>query len=142
MFQLLGIKKDKLSFEQVLSHYAHDFNDPNLGIKGGIRWPEKDLLTQPRIAEKRIDFSQGPLQHTGNSLDLAIGGNGFFKLQTKDGIMYTRAGNFTLDKDGFIVSQKGYKLLGKGGPIQVRGKGRIQITRMGIYMLERQWLEQ
>lgn len=128
----IGYKKDKLSFEDVLIHYAHDFNDPNLGITGGVRWPEKDLNTQPRIGEKQIDFSQGDLRRTQNPLDLAIGGQGFFKLQTPYGIMYTRAGNFTLDKDGFIVSNNGYKLLGKGGPIQIAGRGKITITEDGV----------
>ncbi len=128
----IGYKKDKLAFEQVLSYYAHDFLDPNIGLNEHIRWPEKDLLTQPRIGEKRVDFSQGPLKKTGNPLDIAIGGRGFFKLETPSGIMYTRAGNFTLDTNGFIVSPKGYRLMGKGGPIQINGHGKITITQDGV----------
>jgi len=137
----IGYKKDKLAFEDVLLHYAHDFLDPNLGIKGGVRWPEKDLLTQPRIGEKRIDFSQGDLRKTGNPLDLAIGGKGFFKVNTPGGILYTRAGNFILDEKGFIVTPHGYQLVGKGGPIQLPKRGKITITQDGNIFVGNQKIE-
>ncbi len=127
-----GYKKDKVAFEDVLTHYAHDFLDPNKGITGGVRWPEKDLLTQPRIGEVVIDFSQGQLIQTGNPLSLAIEGPGFFKVQTPQGIMYTRDGNFKLDPNGFIVTNKGYQLLGQNGPIQVPTSKNIEITSDGI----------
>jgi len=56
-------------------------------------------------------FSQGDYQSTGNSLDLAIEGQGFFQVTMPDGtINYTRAGNFNLDKDGRIVTTDGYPL--------------------------------
>ena len=129
-------KCDKMAFEDVLFHFAHDFLDPNVGITGGVRWPEKDLLTQPRISEKRIDFSQGPLISTGNPLDLAISGPGFFKVQTPTGkIYYTRAGNFSLDSQGFIVDPHGNQLLSTSGPIQIPGRGKITIHQDGsIYL--------
>ncbi len=129
-------KCDKMAFEDVLFHFAHDFLDPNPGICGGVRWPEKDLLTQPRIAEKRIDFSQGPLISTGNSLDLAISGPGFFKVITPQGhTFYTRAGNFSLDSQGFIVDPHGNQLLGTSGPIQLPSRGKITIQKDGTILL-------
>jgi flagellar hook protein FlgE len=51
-----------------------------------------------------VSFSQGDLQQTGNSTDIAINGNGFFILRNEDAIFYTRGGQFQFDNDGFLVS--------------------------------------
>lgn len=57
-------------------------------------------------------FTQGSLQQTGNSFDLAINGNGFFQVQLPDGtIGYTRDGSFQLDNQGQMVTPSGYILL-------------------------------
>jgi len=60
------------------------------------------------------DASNGPIQPTGNPLDLAIQGAGYFPIQTPGGIQYTRAGAFQLNSQGEIVTQSGYPLLGEG----------------------------
>jgi len=58
-------------------------------------------------------FKQGNLETTSNPLDLAIDGEGFFSLKETDGSMlYTRAGSFGLDKDGYIVNSRSQKLQG------------------------------
>lgn len=58
-------------------------------------------------------FTQGNLKVTGNNMDLAINGEGFFKVGMTDGsTAYTRNGEFKLDKDGYIVSNNGAKLQG------------------------------
>jgi flagellar hook protein FlgE len=54
-----------------------------------------------------IRFRPGDLQETGNDTDAAIEGNGFFVLRGKDGTVYTRAGQFQFDDDGFLVSANG-----------------------------------
>ncbi|MEY4591445.1 MAG: flagellar basal body rod protein [Pseudomonadota bacterium] len=57
-------------------------------------------------------FTQGALQQTGNDLDVAINGNGFFQIQLPDGTTgYTRDGSFQLDNQGQIVTTSGYVLL-------------------------------
>lgn len=61
------------------------------------------------------DYSQGSLKHTGNPLDLAIDGEGFFEIATPDGIKLTRAGNFTLDGSGKLVTKEGHFVLASGG---------------------------
>lgn len=60
------------------------------------------------------DFSQGSLESTTESTDLAIGGNGFFVVSPAGQELnyYTRAGNFRFDEDGFLVSPQGYRLQG------------------------------
>jgi len=55
-------------------------------------------------------FTQGDFQNTGNALDIAIEGEGFFQVEVGDQIMYTRAGAFKLDSDGTIVTANGYVL--------------------------------
>lgn len=62
-----------------------------------------------------FDFSQGSFRQTGNPLDIAIQGSGFFAVQDINGnVAYTRNGHFTLDQNGYIVNQQGDYLLDQG----------------------------
>ncbi|MBK9324075.1 MAG: flagellar basal-body rod protein FlgF [Bdellovibrionaceae bacterium] len=60
------------------------------------------------------DFSQGSLRPTGNTLDVAIDGKGFFEVATPTGVKLTRAGNFTLDGNGQLVTKDGFPVLKNG----------------------------
>src|SRR5919106_10955 len=64
-----------------------------------------------------VDARQGPLAQTGNALDLAIEGGGFFELAGNDGPLYTRQGSFRLDARGRLVTPGGLALTGAGGEI-------------------------
>ena len=65
------------------------------------------------VAAVAQQFSQGNVTVTGNNLDVAINGNGFFKVQQADGsAAYTRAGNFKLDKTGDLVTNGGAQVMG------------------------------
>lgn len=85
------------------------------------------------------DYSQGGLKPTGNALDVAIDGKGFFEVATPGGVKLTRAGNFTLDGNGQIVTKEGYPVLSAGNPgddpasrvIRVQGTGSITISDSG-----------
>ncbi len=68
------------------------------------------------------DYSQGPIVTTGNSLDFAISGEGFFKIDTQEGIKYTRNGNFNIDVNNLLVDQNGNPVLGQGGAIALEGE--------------------
>ncbi|AGH94783.1 flagellar basal-body rod protein FlgF [Pseudobdellovibrio exovorus] len=57
------------------------------------------------------NFEQGSLKHTGGKLDVAIDGAGFFEVMTPSGVQITRAGNFTLDGDGQLVTKDGFPVL-------------------------------
>ena len=61
------------------------------------------------------DSQAGPMQHTGNPLDLAIGGDGYFSVQTPNGVRLTRAGNFSLNATGNVVDMQGNALLDSNG---------------------------
>lgn len=66
-----------------------------------------------------IDFTQGPMVLTGNPLDLALEGNGFFSVMTPDGKQYTRNGTFTINEENVLVTKEGYPVLGSGGEISI-----------------------
>jgi flagellar basal-body rod protein FlgF len=70
-------------------------------------------------------FQQGTVHPTGNPLDIAIEGQGFFKVKTEYGVRYTRAGNFTLDKGQRLVDGNGNPVQGRNGEITVRGKNVV-----------------
>jgi flagellar hook protein FlgE len=73
-----------------------------------------------KVTNVAQQFSQGNIAFTENSLDLAISGDGFFVLRETDGTMkYTRAGAFTLDRDGFVTNSTGQNL--QYYPIDVSG---------------------
>ena len=78
----------------------------------------------------KTDFSSGHLKHTGNALDLALNGNGFFCIETPDGIQYTRKGNFTLNEKGILVTQEGLPVLSERGKIEINGKNFV-VDRKG-----------
>lgn len=61
------------------------------------------------------DFSDGPLRSTGNPLDVAIRGEGFFEIETEDGVLYTRSGRLHLDPIGMLINAGGQAILGTDG---------------------------
>ena len=63
------------------------------------------------------DFGQGALKQTGAPLDMAIEGNGFFKIATDKGERYTRDGRFAMDAQGRLITQSGQPVQGDGGDI-------------------------
>lgn len=91
-----------------------------------------DEMLQARM---RIDLRPGDVQQTGNTLDLAISGDGFFKVQTPQGDRYTRNGTFSIDKDKYLVTQDGYKVLGESGPIALDG-AEITISDEGNIVVD------
>lgn len=81
------------------------------------------------------DFSQGAIRETGNPLDLAISGKGFFAtLDAQGEIAYTRNGHFNLDSNGFLVTQHGDQVLdGAYAPIfiGIEGVNSVNFLRNG-----------
>ncbi len=65
------------------------------------------------------DFNQGSLKRTGATFDLAVEGEGFFKVSTPTGERYTRDGRFSLDGQGRLVTQSGQPVQGDGGDIVI-----------------------
>lgn len=77
-----------------------------------------------KIGENYTDYSQGSLRETSNGYDMALAGEGFFSVEFKNkagqtSTKYTRDGSFTLNKDGYLVTQDGDYVLGKNGRIKL-----------------------
>jgi len=82
----------------------------------------KDAIQRSLWSRTHIDFTQGNIKQTGNPLDVALNGPGFFVLQTPDGPRYTRAGQFKLNGAGDLISPEGWPVLARGGnPIRLAG---------------------
>lgn len=78
------------------------------------------------------DRAPGAMTQTGNALDLAISGEGFFVVATPTGERYTRAGRFTLDGDGRVIDADGNALQGAGGALVIPPEaGRVAISAEG-----------
>jgi len=74
------------------------------------------------LSGTQLDTSQGSLVKTGNDLDLAVEGPGYFAVQTADGPVYTRGGNFKVSPQGQLTTAAGDPVLGDNGPIAIVGQ--------------------
>ncbi|MGN0505268.1 MAG: flagellar hook-basal body protein [Lachnospiraceae bacterium] len=77
-----------------------------------------------KVGEVYTNHKQGSMRVTGNTYDLAIDGDGFFQMKVtdsagRDHIRYTRAGNFTITKEGYVTDADGNHLQGESGDLQV-----------------------
>ena len=95
----VGFKKSRTEFGDVFA----------ASVLGGGANQQGSGVSLQNIAQ---DFSQGNISFTGNALDLAINGKGFFVLKSEAGTAYTRAGAFGTDKDGNIINSQGERLQG------------------------------
>lgn len=90
------------------------------------------VSTMPVIDRPWTDLSQGLLQSTGNSLDLALSGSGFFTVEGPHGNLYTRNGSFRLAANGRLVTPDGYPVGSSGGtPLTLDGARPIDISSDG-----------
>lgn len=103
-----GFKKSRAEFEDLMYQnmkIAGAATDGDNTIPVGI---QVGMGVRPTAVHKF--FTQGDFQNTGNALDVAIEGDGFFQVEVNDELMYTRAGAFKLNEDGTIVTANGYIL--------------------------------
>jgi len=113
-----GYKKDRLFTEALNERLTKDGS------------PRTD-----RRLQQRNDLSGGSLKETGNPLDVALGGDGFFVTQAQGGgaERYTRAGHFVVGPQGTLRTPEGRQVMGEGGPIQipVEEGGEVKISESG-----------
>jgi flagellar basal-body rod protein FlgF/flagellar basal-body rod protein FlgG len=77
-----------------------------------------------------VDVQSGTLERTGNDLDVAMEGSGFFVVQTKAGLRYTRNGNFRVDAGGRLTTAEGNPVMDEQGPIEIPS-GPVSISSDG-----------
>ncbi len=101
-----GYKRQRAEFEDLLSETLHGSAAPD--PRGGTAPSALQVGMGVRTGSTTRSFGQGDLQTTNNPLDVAIGGDGFFKVTRQGGdFAYTRAGNFRVDATGRLVTARG-----------------------------------
>lgn len=128
-----GYKKDQQSFKDVFIKFAHDtIMEPVMNVRSKKLFPEPIEIAKPRLAESRTNFEQGSMRLTNGPLDLAISGEGFFKVRTAFGDFLTRNGHFHVTSEGQLVTANGEEVLGDGGPITLpQGASNVFINQAG-----------
>lgn len=112
-----GYKKDVAVVSSFKEEYISRLNDSqnftsNNGVIGKITYGAK-------IDDVYTDFTQGSVVSTNLETDLAIQQDGFFTVQTPNGLAYTRDGNFSINQYGQLVTKEGYNVMGQDGPIEL-----------------------
>ncbi len=116
----IGYKKSRMSFESLL--------------RGEKQITDASGINYSRVRENFTEFTEGPIKGTDNPLDIAIYGDGFFKVQSLDGIKYTRRGDFQVDQDGTLLTGNGMPVLDEGNaPIVIPDTdlSKISINSLG-----------
>ncbi|HET6448674.1 MAG TPA: flagellar hook-basal body protein [Conexibacter sp.] len=94
-------------------------------------------LTTGVAADRMVtDTSPQPVRDTGEPLDLAIVGDGWFAVQTPQGTRYTRNGQFSAAADGTLTDQLGNRVLGASGqPVKLDASGHVNAQDVGVFAL-------
>ncbi len=118
-----GFKRNGLFINELM-----DAQQANIRNKINQPLPEGEI-------QSYTENTQGPLRETKNKLDFALNGDGFFSVQTPDGIQYTRDGQFTVSPEGLLVTPNGYQVIGQSGPIAIQGE-KIEVADNGLIMVD------
>ncbi len=102
----VGYKKAAVTFKDLYSETMSSAAAPTTdGTSGGVN--PKQIGLGVTVNSITNVMTAGAASYTGNTMDLAISGDGFFAVSTQTGIMYTRAGNMTLDEEGNLITATG-----------------------------------
>lgn len=131
----------RIKQQEVIANNLANVSSP--GFKRDVVFTKELSKAQQRNAARKSDwqtpmidqvytgFEQGQLDKTGNPLDIALEGQGFFIFETGDGNNFlSRAGNLTVDSEGYLADSEGHLLLGDAGPINVGG-GTVSVSESG-----------
>ncbi len=127
-----GMKSRMESLDMLANNIA---NTGTAGFKSDREFYGLYQQELPVIEKQWTDLSQGTLTPTGNPLNLAISGSGFFALNTPTGVVYTRNGNFQISKSNELATADGYTLrntLDNGKPLKVDPAQPIDINKDGV----------
>jgi flagellar basal-body rod protein FlgF len=121
-----GYKADRTS--------QRTFNDLLLrsSVTGATVGPQSTAVQVDKIV---TDFSSQPVKDTGEPLDFAIVGDGFFAVQTPQGTRYTRNGQFELDAQGRLTTAAGNPVLDASGRTITATNGTVDPRRLGVVAL-------
>ncbi|HEY9746652.1 MAG TPA: flagellar hook-basal body protein [Oculatellaceae cyanobacterium] len=122
----IGFKGNKLNYQSFPEMLMNRLSSQGVAPVGSI-------MTGSQIYGTFTNFSQGQTVATGNTFDMAIEGGGFFTVKNRYGqLYYTRAGNFTIDENGFLTTLNGDRVQGELGDIQLNlDEGPFNINQRG-----------
>ena len=134
--ELANLATNTMSQLDVVSHNLANLSTPGFKVEhlySGDKTPAKpdDVGGKVFIV---VDHTPGLMQKTDNPLDAAIQGEGFFVVESKAGLAYTRKGNFTINKNQ-LVTQSGEPVLGETGPIKINGN-QVTIESNGTVLVD------
>lgn len=132
-----GYKKDLAVSKEFREMLIYRINDPNVrnippSFPPGMV-PIGYLGTGAMVDNIYTSQTQGIIRNTGNPFDLAIMGEGYFAVDTPNGLRYTRNGSFTQNADRELVTLTGDRVLGENGPIVLMGKQVSVDEAGGVY---------
>src|SRR5438067_8503457 len=107
----IAFKTGRVTFQEGFAQMMGSATRPGSGGGGGTNPSEIGLGAQVGSIDRL--FSQGSLETTGQTTDLAVQGNAFFVLNNGDQHYYSRAGNFQLDANGNLVATNGFNVQGR-----------------------------
>lgn len=163
-----GFKRDTGTFNEYLTAVRRNDTVEGLGreIQNTVMLDARPQTDKSFVELDGVytDFTQGSHQKTGRSLDFALSGAGFFEVLTPAGVQYTRAGNFSVNAEGVLVSSSGHPILGAApagvevppearvirllqGPVHATSDGTLVQNQTNVAQLaitefsDRQWLE-
>ncbi|MFN2527932.1 MAG: flagellar hook-basal body protein [Candidatus Baltobacteraceae bacterium] len=100
------------------------------------------LGTGSLVMDTPTNFEEGAFAQTGNTLDVALSGPGFFAIQTPQGVRYTRDGSFVRNNQGLLTTQQGDLVLGKAGAITVPPAAKFEVGTNGAVSVNGQTTDQ
>jgi len=130
----VGFKADLLRFVSAPAIHTWRIDDPTTIDSAGRPRPEYIGLTNVGTMDTEVwrDFDQGQPVYTGNALDVAIFGPGFFRVVDENGTeVYSRDGQFKRSSDGYLVDNQGRRVQGLGGDIFLGDGATVNINRSG-----------
>lgn len=112
---------------------AHNIaNVATPGYKRRIGFADTVAARSEVALATRIDAAQASLTETGNVFDMAISGDGYFRVRDGERTLYTRQGQFRRDADGALVTPQGYVLQQSGGGDLVIDGAKIDLARIAV----------
>lgn len=126
-----GCRTQALRFDIIANNLA------NMGTVGF----KKDMVYFDEALKMHVttNLKPGNIARTGNPLDVALEGEGLFKVQTPAGVRYTANGKFHLNAEGLLVTTTGDPVLGASGPVSIQGKditidekGHIEVDESAV----------
>lgn len=126
--------RNKLQNIQIVANNLANVN--TTGFKRGLAFSEVFDEENQNVSKEVTDFTEGVFVQTNNPLNAAISGEAYFSVQTPEGEQLTKNGDFIIDKQGYLATRDGFRVLSQNGEINLQEellehKGSLSISKNG-----------